>query len=488
MANTYTGAGGTIVVIDSGWSSSWNVGRLVYQYDFANGDADARNPNPDAHGALVTSKILSQAPDVGIISLKVMADGSNSADGATIEQALQWVAANASAYNIVGVNLSLAGGSAPAETTTILSDELASLAAQRVLVSAAAGNAGQNGTATDVSYYAADHNVICVSASTGDGALPGWSQRNARITDICADGTSVALTDLTGRTLTVNGSSFSTPAVTAAVALAQQEAIQLRGSALTQDEFLSLARQTGTPIGTTGYTDLNTPALLAKIAQLYTAPATETVAATPVTPTPVTPVSAIPAPSTTASTIVVNAKGTMAGGVNAHFTVLVDGKAIGEASVGTAAKNYSFATELTAGTDHTVQIRYDNDAYINGQDRNLTVGTVTVNGHSYAATDSAVVYDKGAFDGKDVVAGQSNLWWNGTLAVHADKSLFGTQAATLQTAELQAADSVWSHAVAGQSAIDATPGWSEIAAVHAQYAAHDGLLFDASAVHHDLVA
>ncbi|RUQ68960.1 hypothetical protein EJ913_17020 [Azospirillum doebereinerae] len=298
------------------------------------------------------------------------------------------------------------------------------------------------------------------------------------------------MTDLTGRTLTVNGSSFSTPTVTAAVALAQQEAIQLRGSALTQDEFLSLARQTGTAIGTTGYTDLNTPALLAKIAQLYTAPTTETttVAATPVAPAPVTPVSAIPAPTTAASTIVVNAKGTMAGGVNAHFTVLVDGKTIGEATVGTAAKNYSFATELTAGTDHTVQIRYDNDAYINGQDRNLTVGTVTVNGHSYAATDSAVTYDKGAFDGKDVVAGQSNLWWNGTLAVHADKSLFGTQAAALQTAELQAADSVWSHAVAGHASTDSAADWSGIAAVHAQYAAHDGLLFDPSAAHHDLVA
>ncbi|MBP2232934.1 hypothetical protein J2847_006269 [Azospirillum agricola] len=491
MASTYTGAGGTIVVIDSGWSSSWNVGRLVYQYDFANGDADARNPNADAHGALVTSSILSQAPDVGIISLKVMPDGSNTAEGATIEQALQWVAANASAYNIVGVNLSLAGGSAPAETTTILSDELASLAAQRVLVSAAAGNAGQNGTATDVSYYAADHNVICVSASTGDGALPGWSQRNATMTDLCADGTGIALTDLTGRTLTVNGSSFSTPAVTAAVALAQQAAIQLRGSALTQDEFLSLAHQTGTAIGTTGYTDLNTPALLAKIAQLYTTPAagttTGTATETAAAATPVTPVSANPAPTTTASTIVVNAKGTMAGGVNAHFTVLVDGHAVGEATVGTAVKNYSFTADLAAGTGHTVQIQYDNDAYIGGQDRNLTVNTVTVNGHAYAATDSAVTYDKGAFDGRDVVAGQSNLWWNGTLAVHADKSLFGTQAAALQTVELQAADSVWSHAVAGHAAVDPAPGWSGIADIHAQYAAHDGLFFDASTVHHDLV-
>ena len=76
-----------------------------------------------------------------------------------------------------------------------------------------------------------------------------------------------------------------------AVALAQQEAVQLRGSALTQEEFLSLARETGTPIGSTGYTDLNTGALLAKLSQLYTTP----VAQTPVT-APVT------SPATTAAT------------------------------------------------------------------------------------------------------------------------------------------------------------------------------------------
>ncbi len=447
---SYTGAGETVVVIDSGWSPTWNAaawnsGRLVYQYDFANGDGDARNPDANAHGALVTSSILSQAPDVGIIALKVMPDGSNTADGAMIEQALQWVAANAAAYHIVGVNLSLAGGSAAAETTTILSDELASLAAQRVLTSAAAGNAGQNGTAQDVSYYAADHNVICVSASTGDGALPGWSQRNPAITDLCADGTGITLTNSAGQSLIANGSSFSTPAVTAAVALAQQEALQLRGSALTQDEFLSLARETGSPVGSTGYTDLNTGALLAKIGQLYGGPA----AGTPVTATPVT--GPATSPATAAATIVVNAKGTAAAGANAHFKLLVDGKAIGEATVGTALKNYAFAADVAAGTGHTVQIQYDNDAYVGGQDRNLFVGTVTVNGHAFAATDPAVRYDKGALDGKDVAAGQSNLWWNGTLAVHADKSLFAARAAQAEAAELQAADGVWSHAIAGGS-------------------------------------
>ncbi|PWC48074.1 carbohydrate-binding domain-containing protein [Azospirillum sp. TSA6c] len=475
MANsTYTGRGETVVVIDSGWSPTWeSAARIVYQHDYANNDADARNPNADTHGALVTSSILSQAPDLNIVALKVIPDNTSTASGAAIEQALQWVVAHASDYNVVGVNLSLAGGSATSEMTTLLSDELASLAAKRVLVSAAAGNAGQNGTATDVSYFAADHNTICVSASGGDGTMPGWAQRNPGITDLCADGTDIRLTDLAGRTVTANGSSFSAPSVTAAVALAQQEAIALRGSALTQDEFLSLAKQTGTPVAGTGYTDLNTQALLAKIGQLYGTTATPTV------PDP-TPGPGPGAPATTTAAILVNAKGTAAAGVNAHFTLLVDGHAVGSATVGAAAKNYAFTATVSADSAHKVQIQYDNDGFAGGQDRNLFVNSVSVNGHGYAATDAAVTYDKGALDGHDVVKGQSGLWWNGTLVVAADKSLFGVQApAQAQVAELQASD-LLGHAVSANAATYGTDahetadvaGWTPDLLPAFQYADH----------------
>lgn len=473
MANsTYTGRGETVVVIDSGWSPTWETAsRVVYQHDYGNNDADARNPSADTHGALVTSTILSQAPDLGIIALKVMPDSATTASGSAIEQALQWVVAHASDYNIVGVNLSLAGGSATSETTTILSDELASLAAKRVLVSAAAGNAGQNGTATDVSYFAADHNTICVSASGGDGTLPGWAQRVPGITDLCADGTDIRLTDLAGRTLMGNGSSFAAPAVTAAVALAQQEAIALRGSALTQDEFLSLAHQTGTPIAGTGYTDLNTQALLTKIGQLY--------GTTPTVP-------GTGAPATTSAAILVNAKGTATAGVNAHFTLLVDGHAVGGATVGTAAKSYAFTATVSADSAHKVQVQYDNDGFAGGQDRNLFVDSVSVNGHRYAATDAAVTYDKGALDGRDVVKGQSGMWWSGTLVVAADKSLFGAHpAAQAQVAELQASD-LLGHTVSAGTASHGTaevttawmpeplPAFEDAAhGLHAWYDVHD---------------
>ncbi len=131
-----------------------------------------------------------------------------------------------------------------------------------------------------------------------------------------------------------------------------------------------------------------------------------------------------PAPTPGTSTIVVNAQGNAAGGVNAHFNLLIDGKKVGEGTVGTSAKDYTFNTSITADQAHKVQIQYDNDAFINGQDRNLIVNKVTINGKDVAPTASNVTYDKGALDGKDVIAGQEGMWWDGTLVINADKSYF----------------------------------------------------------------
>ncbi|MCW2240184.1 cellulase family glycosylhydrolase [Azospirillum canadense] len=128
--------------------------------------------------------------------------------------------------------------------------------------------------------------------------------------------------------------------------------------------------------------------------------------------------------SSGSSTIVINAKGVAAGGQNAHFTVLADGQKIGGGTVGTDAHDYTFKTDLAADQAHKIQIQYDNDGVVSGTDRNLHVGSVTINGHAVSSTDSSVSYDKGTLDGNDVVKGQSDLWWNGTLQVNADKALF----------------------------------------------------------------
>ncbi len=401
MSSTSTSTGnkaGTIVVIDSGLSSAWNSGNLVYQHDFYDNDDNVTVSNANTHGAMVTSEIAAADPNANIVMLKVMPDDGSATSEATIEKALQWVVANADAYNVTAVNLSLGGGNQTSVTTTSMSDELAALAAKRVLTVAAAGNSGDGGATQGVSSFAADPNQICVSATTGSGDFPTWSQRSPLLTDVCADGTDIKLTNLAGTAYAANGSSFAAPTVTAAVALAQQESMELTGQRLTQQQFLDLAKSTGTAMGSTGYFEINTDALLAKIAQNAT-------------PTPTA--------ETSGTTVTVNASGAAAGGANAHFKLLVDGQKVGEATVGTASKDFTFTTNLTADQAHKVQIQYDNDGSVNGVDRNLFVNKVTINGHAFAPTDSAVTYDKGALDGLDVAKGQSSMWWGGTLVVAA---------------------------------------------------------------------
>ncbi|WP_207461840.1 carbohydrate-binding domain-containing protein [Azospirillum sp. SYSU D00513] len=147
-----------------------------------------------------------------------------------------------------------------------------------------------------------------------------------------------------------------------------------------------------------------------------------------------TPVATTPAPTTGIDTITVNAKG-IAG---AHFNLLVDGKKVGEGTTGTTAKDFTFKTDLAAGTAHKVQVQYDNDGYYNGQDRSLSVNKITINGNAVLPTDGIVTYDKGALDGRDVVKGQSNLWWNGTLVVDAPKSYFPAGTTTVPPADTSA--------------------------------------------------
>ncbi|ALG74239.1 hypothetical protein VY88_20930 [Azospirillum thiophilum] len=132
-----------------------------------------------------------------------------------------------------------------------------------------------------------------------------------------------------------------------------------------------------------------------------------------------------PPPPTKGVDIVVNAYGTSAGGQAAHFKLLVDGQVIGDAKASATTSAYSFKADIDPTKAHTVQVVYDNDSTVNGVDRNLFVKSVSINGHTVAATDSIVTYDKGAVDGKDVVKGQEGLYWGGALNIKAGADLFG---------------------------------------------------------------
>jgi parallel beta-helix repeat protein len=129
-------------------------------------------------------------------------------------------------------------------------------------------------------------------------------------------------------------------------------------------------------------------------------------------------------PTLVPTKIVVNASGTPAGGVYPHFRVLVDGVKVGEAKVGATSKAYAFDTKVAAGAEHRVQVHYDNDAVISGKDRNLHVASVKAGEQTMLPADAGVVYDRHALDGRDVIPGQSAMFWSGALNFKAPASAF----------------------------------------------------------------
>jgi len=258
------GTGFASVIIDTGidlnhpfFGSDANgngiADRIVYQYDFADNDADASDRN--GHGSHVAGIIGSSdstytgiAPKADIIALKVFKD-NGSGYFSDLEESLQWVINNATTYNIVSVNLSLGderNWSTDAPRYGI-GDELAALAAKRIIVTTAAGNSFTKfGSTQGLAYPAADPNTIAVGAvwSTND-QIADFSQRDASLLEVFAPGIPIVGANANGGTQTLGGTSQAAPHVAGIAVLAQQIAMEKLGRKLTVDEFRTLLTTTG---------------------------------------------------------------------------------------------------------------------------------------------------------------------------------------------------------------------------------------------------
>ena len=124
-------------------------------------------------------------------------------------------------------------------------------------------------------------------------------------------------------------------------------------------------------------------------------------------------------PNAAPGTLVVRARGTLAGGVGPHMQVRVNGKVLGTVSVSsTQLADHSFALQaLPAGA--VVDVVFDNDAVVNGEDRNLIVGSLQYGGQVVMPLPANAVIDRGtgaaAFDGLDTRPGGATLYSNAAL-------------------------------------------------------------------------
>jgi VCBS repeat-containing protein len=272
------GQGLTTVIIDTGidvdhplFGADKNgdgvADRIVYQYDFADNDIDASDKT--GHGSNVSSIISSIAPDSNIIALKVFKD-DGTGSFANLETALQWVAKNAKTYNVGAVNISLGdnGNWNTANSRYGIGDELAALANQNIITSAATGNSFFEDISTQGNAYpAADPNVIGVGAVWATGAttpqkfvggaidytaapdrIASFSQRSSTLNDVFAPGIFINGANATGGTSLLGGTSQATALVSGIATLAQQIAQAKLGRKLSVAEFRNLLATTSTPI------------------------------------------------------------------------------------------------------------------------------------------------------------------------------------------------------------------------------------------------
>jgi len=131
------------------------------------------------------------------------------------------------------------------------------------------------------------------------------------------------------------------------------------------------------------------------------------------------------------------AYGTQAAGVGPLVNVIVDGRTIGSTSVGTASATYAFNTSVAPNTAHDIQIQYTNDDVINGQDRNLILNSIAVNGRTTLATSIFEIYHAQAGNQGDFPS-SGNMYWKGTAEFSLPATLFPAMSAALKAAKTSA--------------------------------------------------
>lgn len=275
---TVTGAGETVALLDTGInynlpSLGGGIGpgyRVVYGYNFVNNTTDALDDN--GHGTFLANMIgssnpsdLGIAPNVQFADLKVL-DANMNGSWTAIENALAWVIANKTRYNIVAVNMSLGSGDYSSDDYDLLESDIATLKNMGVFIASASGNNfATNGSVPGLAYPAVDPDVVSVGATwagsygsqTVDGAtdnstavnqLADFTQRDAALS-ILAPGAWITTIGMAGTETEMGGTSMATAVVTGAAVLLNQELTQLGQSSLTSElDILQLMQSTGATV------------------------------------------------------------------------------------------------------------------------------------------------------------------------------------------------------------------------------------------------
>jgi hypothetical protein len=130
------------------------------------------------------------------------------------------------------------------------------------------------------------------------------------------------------------------------------------------------------------------------------------------------------APDNNAPKVTVRARGSLAGNVGPLMTLFVGGTAVSSVEVrSTTFADHVFTLGGAVAPGTRVDVVFSNDGANATEDRNLYVESLTVNSATLLPTGAGVTVDVGsgaaAFDGINVIAGRTDIFWNAALRLFA---------------------------------------------------------------------
>ena len=249
------------------WS---DCNKVIHGWDIYNNDPDPIDDNDDdnGHGTHVTGiaaangAIKGVAPEAKIVSIKVL-DNNGNGYGGDIVRGIEWCTENSEEYNISVISMSLGAdcssrpdlcysdycdNSYPTFSTNMYKNAINAAVTKNISVVVATGN---NGNKTHISLPSCIQNATAVGWVGKNDIFHANSNRNS-ITDLVATGTGINSTQWTSGYTTMQGTSMSTPHVSAAFALIRQFYLLQSNIVLTPSEIQDALNDTGERIYDSG--------------------------------------------------------------------------------------------------------------------------------------------------------------------------------------------------------------------------------------------